>query len=272
MMDEQQDHVDDLVGAYVLGAVTPEEAATVEAHLATCTQCQRLERELREAEEALPLLAGEMDPPARLKERLMAAVIAEPREAERGDSTADALAAESPDEREAQPPDEREPIPLQPAAPARRADQGMRRYLPLIALAAAVIIVAVGVWRIVGPRPAQPTIRVAMVSAQGQPPIKGQFSYYKNGRRVVLDLPRVKTLPPGRVYELWLVHTNRAGTTITGVTGVTTFRPKANGTAHVEVTGHNAAGYQLAALTVEKGFVTTPTLPIKATSKPFGNA
>lgn len=78
MMDDEDDqHVHDLVGAYVLGAVTEDEAALVTQHLATCAACRQLESALREVERMLPHLAGEMEPPPGLKARLMAVVTAE---------------------------------------------------------------------------------------------------------------------------------------------------------------------------------------------------
>ena len=59
-MDEQHTH--DLLAAYVLSAVTPDEAALVQQHLAGCASCQRLERELRAVASVLPELAGDLTP------------------------------------------------------------------------------------------------------------------------------------------------------------------------------------------------------------------
>src|SRR5207248_6176930 len=79
LMDEQHTH--DLLAAYVLSAVTPDEAALVQQHLAGCASCQRLERELRAVASVLPELAGDLTPPPTLKARVMAAAAAEPRQA-----------------------------------------------------------------------------------------------------------------------------------------------------------------------------------------------
>src|SRR5205823_3982185 len=76
-MRDEEYHVHDLVAAYVLGAVTPDEASLVEEHLATCAACRRLEGELREVAALLPVVAGERTPPPDLKARVMAAVRAE---------------------------------------------------------------------------------------------------------------------------------------------------------------------------------------------------
>jgi anti-sigma-K factor RskA len=61
----------ELSGAYVLGAVTPEERQSVREHLATCESCASLERELRAVVDLLPLSVTQVTPSAALKERLL---------------------------------------------------------------------------------------------------------------------------------------------------------------------------------------------------------
>ena len=41
-MDSQDAHVDNLIDAYALGALEPDEVALVERHLPTCDACQAL--------------------------------------------------------------------------------------------------------------------------------------------------------------------------------------------------------------------------------------
>lgn len=65
---------EELSGAYVLGAVTPEERLAAREHLATCESCKRLESELRSVVELLPLSVTQVTPPAALKERVLAAI------------------------------------------------------------------------------------------------------------------------------------------------------------------------------------------------------
>ncbi|HZS85994.1 MAG TPA: zf-HC2 domain-containing protein, partial [Chloroflexota bacterium] len=66
---EAQQHPEDLVAAYVLGAAGADEVAEVERHLETCAQCRQLEEDLRSVEALLPDLAGEVEPPPALKSR-----------------------------------------------------------------------------------------------------------------------------------------------------------------------------------------------------------
>jgi anti-sigma factor RsiW len=73
-MNGAPEHVHDLVAAYVLGAVTPLEAALVEEHLAARGACRQVEAELRAVEALLPTLAGELAPPPALKAPLLALV------------------------------------------------------------------------------------------------------------------------------------------------------------------------------------------------------
>ena len=65
---------EELSGAYVLGAVTPEERQAVREHLATCESCARLESELRAVVDLLPLSVTQVAPPQELKERVLASI------------------------------------------------------------------------------------------------------------------------------------------------------------------------------------------------------
>jgi anti-sigma-K factor RskA len=64
-------------GAFVLGALEPEERAAFSEHLHSCDHCRREVSELRVAAEALPLTAEPVDPPPELRDRIMAVVRAE---------------------------------------------------------------------------------------------------------------------------------------------------------------------------------------------------
>ena len=67
-------HWSDSVGAYLLGALEPEESARFEAHLAECAICRRDVDELSVAVDALPISVEPVRPPAALKDRIMAVV------------------------------------------------------------------------------------------------------------------------------------------------------------------------------------------------------
>lgn len=76
-------HVSESAGAYVLGALTPEEANEIEMHAATCEQCREEIEGLKHVVSVLPLACATMEPSPDLKSRILAAG--------RGDDQADAI-------------------------------------------------------------------------------------------------------------------------------------------------------------------------------------
>src|SRR5688572_16644774 len=64
----------ELLGAYALGALLPEEATELDAHLATCPTCPAELRLLRLGARAYALVAEERDPSPQLRDRLWAAI------------------------------------------------------------------------------------------------------------------------------------------------------------------------------------------------------
>lgn len=72
----------DQLAAYSLGALSPEEAAEVEAHLAGCERCQTQMRWLEPAVAALPETVERHDPPKRVRDNVMAAVRADAKQAQ----------------------------------------------------------------------------------------------------------------------------------------------------------------------------------------------
>lgn len=67
-------HDIDMVAAYVLDALSPQEAEQFEAHLAGCDQCQAEVAELRQVVDVLPLAADPVEPPRELRDRILEAV------------------------------------------------------------------------------------------------------------------------------------------------------------------------------------------------------
>jgi anti-sigma-K factor RskA len=66
-------HVSESAGAYVLGALSPEEAHEIESHAATCPQCRSEIAELKDVVAVLPLAATSVEPSAELRARILAA-------------------------------------------------------------------------------------------------------------------------------------------------------------------------------------------------------
>ena len=68
------DEFEELSGAYVLDAITPQERQAAEEHLAGCAKCTRRLEELRAVANLLPLSVVQVNPPPSAKERLLAAI------------------------------------------------------------------------------------------------------------------------------------------------------------------------------------------------------
>src|SRR5712692_5602253 len=65
------DEIQELLGAYALDALSPEEREEVGAHLATCTTCAEEVGQLLSVHDQLALAAIEMEPPPGLRTRLI---------------------------------------------------------------------------------------------------------------------------------------------------------------------------------------------------------
>ena len=69
-----ENHVIDLLPAYVLEALTDEETSRVAEHLASCQSCQAEYHDLQMVADEIPLALVQTAPPARVKEQLMRSV------------------------------------------------------------------------------------------------------------------------------------------------------------------------------------------------------
>lgn len=128
MTDCTDPHWNELLGAYALGACTPDERDGLRAHLGTCTACTAELLELGAAREALLTGVPPASAPPELKSRVMSQV--------RADAQLFAAARE------------RETAQPAPApAPARERPRGrgwLRRPVPLAAALASAALLAVG--------------------------------------------------------------------------------------------------------------------------------
>lgn len=70
-------HVDDLIDAYALGALEPDEVDTVERHLQRCETCRALADQARQYAEILLLGVPQVPPPPTLRGRVLARIAAE---------------------------------------------------------------------------------------------------------------------------------------------------------------------------------------------------
>ena len=173
------DEFEELAGAYAIGALTAEEGAMAEEHLASCDKHPEV-AELKGVVRSLAFAAPEMDPPARLKARLMDAIRAEA-------APAAALAT-------------------QQAVRRRGLGEiisgwfGNARLGYGLAGAMAIVVAALLVWN-VSLQGDQSNQLVVQMSGAGS----GQLIYLEDQHVAVVQLQGLDDLPAGKVYEAWAI-------------------------------------------------------------------
>jgi anti-sigma-K factor RskA len=192
----------DLLGAFALGAVDIEEAATVRAHLATCAECQAEMAELWLAVDSLPGMIEPMEPSPALRDRVAAAIAAE--------AAAPAPARPAPSAAPAP-----QPVPaIVPAPPVpepiRKPASFWSRATPWAAAAAILLLLSAGllVWNLrlreqVATAPVAETIALAPTDAA--PEARGEVTYLPQDDLFILDVRDLPPLEPDQVYEVWLI-------------------------------------------------------------------
>jgi anti-sigma-K factor RskA len=199
-MSASYDRWADAAGAYVLGAMAPDERDEFEGHLATCAACRQDVEELRPAAAALPMASPPMLPPAALKDRIMAEVEREATLLAQTGAGAD------------------RPEP----APRRR-----RRFAPslsawrLAPVAAALLIAGV----LIGSQLGGGTKEIGFNRA-------GAMLKVKDGQ-ATLVADHLPAPPQGKVYEVWVVPKGAATPKPTNVL----FTPRGNGAAEAAIPG-----------------------------------
>jgi anti-sigma-K factor RskA len=192
----------DLLGAFALGAVDAEEAATVRAHLATCAECPAEMAELWLAVDSLSGMIEPMEPPPALRDRIAAAIMAE---------------AASPTPAPPVMPASRAPelapsiVPAPPVAePIRKPASFWSRATPWAAAAAILLLLSAGllVWNLrlreqIATAPVAETIALAPTDVA--PEAHGEVTYLPQDELFMLDVRDLPPLEPDQVYEVWLI-------------------------------------------------------------------
>jgi anti-sigma factor RsiW len=180
-VDEAHRHQQEELAAYLLGALSDEEARDFERHLRTCASCQEEERWLRGAVELLPSSVEQVEPSPHLRERLMATVRAE------ADTSAERR-----------------------VAPARRAERsrfGLRWGLlrPAAALGAVLALAAgIGGYLIGSSESGPGTTTVAVQPTTGASGVAGRI--VKSEDAAVLTVRGLESPGRGRVDQVWLLR------------------------------------------------------------------
>lgn len=253
-MTDHEQFADDLA-LYALNALTGEDRAKLEQHLATCPACKLELEQLRGDAALLALSAMGPKPPLRSRQRLL-------------DSVAKETAAS---------------IARTPASPMpRRSWWGVLGW----AATAAVLVFAASLWkenaalrqslassttqaaqttreledlrRIAAPIIDPQAQRVTLVALKTPPQPQGKAFYLRNRGSLVFVANNMPALPPQKAYELWLIPSQGAPIPA----GV--FKPDAHGSATV-VNPPLPAGAEAKAfaITVEnESGATIPTMPI----------
>ncbi len=219
------------VAAWVLGALEPDEADALRAHVDGCATCREVASRLRRVVGALPLAVEEVAPPARLRERVLAAAA----------STRGPGVVQMPARRTRQRP-----------WPRRGLLVRFAERVPLYAAAAVAVIALLAgllIGDIAGRGPAAPTGQVARFTLSGHQDMAGSQATVidlKSDGVALVDFRGLPPLPAGRVYEVWLIPAS--GSPEAGAV----FVPDANG-AKVVLVSRSLAGYTQMAITNEPG-------------------
>jgi anti-sigma-K factor RskA len=164
-LSEQE--VEDLLGAYALGALAGSDLQRVKDHLATCDQHTRAAADLKRATSALALSVEDRDPSPMLKTRILDA--------------------------------------LQSPGPSVRQRRQVPRLA--MAAAAAIILLAagIGIGRLSAPQPAPAQVTTWTFEGNAQAPgAVARLVYFNRDHRAVVEITGLKPLSAGKVYQMWL--------------------------------------------------------------------
>jgi anti-sigma-K factor RskA len=231
-MTVDHDRWADAAGAYVLGAMPAREREEYERHLAACPACQAEIDELRPAAEALPMASPPMQPPAALKDRIMAEV---EREA--------ALLAQA------------GPAADRPARERRRFRLSLGGWQLAPAAAALLIVGVLAGFLIRGGGDGTQTFS-AGPNAQVR----------VHGEKATFVAQNMTAPPQGKVYEVWVVPKGAKAGDPPKPTNVL-FVPRANGSAEAAIPGSASDISQVLVSDEPPGGSDTPTGDVVATAK-----
>ncbi len=265
-MNDKLHIADSDLALYAMGALPPDEARQVQAHLAGCARCKEELRQNTLALAAYAQTTPEAAPPAGARDRFLARLAETPQ-------TAIPQARPS-------------GIALPPAKPSFWKSIFAAGWSPVLAGALAVALLAVGIDDLrkraeIGPLMHQAR-RGAIDSAQlaqliellsspqekrvslhpgpvTAPPPEGKVVYTARTGKLLLTASNLHPLPEGKTYELWILQPGGKAPVPAG-----TFEPDGSGNATLilanEPPGLTVAGF---GVTIENaGGSATPTLPI----------
>jgi anti-sigma-K factor RskA len=190
-----EQHADNLIDAYALGALEPDEVAWVEAHLEGCPRCRELARAARGLAATLFFDVPLVEPPADLQQRVLARVQQEARQArphagadERERATNDSPGGEAPD------------------AADRRRRGGLHRLLRGLLGEEPGAVTDAAAARLAELLSA-PDCQVWLVAGTADAPgANARLVGVPGGHDAVLVASGLQPLPPDRAYQVWFLR------------------------------------------------------------------
>jgi len=229
MSDHEE--LESAIAAWVLGALEADEAEALRTHVEGCATCTEIAARLRRVVGVLPLAAEEVAPPARLRERVLAAAAA----------TRTAMVVPL-------------AVPRRRPQPERRWRFGLGARVPVYAAAAVALVallVGLGVQDLARGEPQPPVenqqvARYALSGHQDMAGARATVIDLKTDGVALVNFSGLPPLPSGRVYEVWLIPPGGAPES------AAVFVPDSNGTKVVLVS-KSVSGYSEMAITNEPG-------------------
>ncbi len=187
-----ESHVDELIGVYLLGALSAEERRTVADHLRQCARCRALVQESRDAAHALGRGAEPISPEPHVKRNLMQRINADLRQ----------MPASAP-----------------PPMVENWFARATRVWSPAFALASLILVAILGVWNLsllnaqTGLNAeldffTQPRLRTASLTSTAVAPGGAQATVFvpAEGSTALLVVNGLKPLGPDQIFEFWLIR------------------------------------------------------------------
>jgi anti-sigma-K factor RskA len=209
------EQLDELLAAYALSALDPDEAERARLHLTECRRHDEALAGLQAVAQRLPLIADEREPSPELRARLLVAF-----DVEAGNDAPAVITPRS--------------------ASARPVLMARPRFAYLAAAILVLAVVGLLAWNLtlqLGGS-SHPTLSATLAGAAG----KGELVYSRADQVGVLNLD-LPALPPGRAYQVWKIEaTGAVSLGLVSDNGVAGFRADLSQATAVAVTEEPAGG------------------------------
>jgi hypothetical protein len=182
-------HIEDEVAGRALRALSPDETAAVDGHIATCAPCRALLDEAEETADQLALVARPVRPPQRCKARLMERVA-------------------------------RDAFLRQPTPPAQRSTSVPWRNWRTAGALALALMLSWNMWlqsqvahknMLLNTMSADPRPKILRPQGQNVATVAGRMFMNPDGTIAVIIVENLPPAPSGKVYQIWVAddHTQQ---------------------------------------------------------------